>query len=75
MHFIDSHAHLTGDELFPKFPELVGRALEAGVQQVVNICTDIPSLERALEVMDQYPTVVHTAAIPPHDVVGETAAQ
>lgn len=70
---IDSHAHLTGETLFPLFPELVDRAAKAGVQRIVNICTDRDSLARAFEVMEQYPSVVHTAAIPPHDVEEEGA--
>ncbi len=73
MYWIDSHAHLTGETLFPQFPELVERAAKAGVQRIVNICTDRDSLARALEVMEQYPSVVHAAAIPPHGVVDEGA--
>jgi TatD DNase family protein len=71
MQFIDSHAHLTGEALFPVFSTLVENAAAAGVSRIVNICTDRTSLERALNVMEQYPSVVHTAAIPPHDVAGE----
>lgn len=74
MYFIDSHAHLTGETLFPVFPALVENAAKAGVQRIVNICTDRDSLARALEVMEQYPSVVHAAAIPPHDVVEEGPA-
>lgn len=73
IHVIDSHAHLTGETLFPQFPELVDRAAQAGVQRIVNICTDRDSLARAFEVMEQYPSVVHAAAIPPHDVEEEGA--
>lgn len=73
MEFIDSHAHLTGEALFPVFSTLVDNAATAGVKRIVNICTDRTSLARALEVMEQYPSVVHTAAIPPHDVNNEAA--
>lgn len=73
MHFIDSHAHITGETLFPSFAQLVERGANAGVARIVNICTDRLSLERALEVMEPFPSVVHAAAVPPHDVlsVGE----
>lgn len=74
MYLIDSHAHLTGETLFPVFSTLVENAAAAGVQRIVNICTDRDSLARALEVMEQYPSVVHAAAIPPHDVVEEGPA-
>ena len=73
MQFMDSHAHLTGEELYPHFSVLVEKASLAGVGQIVNICTDIPSLEKALEVMERFPSVVHTAAVPPHDVESSEA--
>lgn len=71
---IDSHAHLTSDAAyFESIHEILERAKMARVSKIVNICTDIPSLERALELKKQVPWIFNTAAITPHDVekIGE----
>ncbi|MBP9841600.1 MAG: TatD family hydrolase [Simkaniaceae bacterium] len=51
--FFDSHAHLTGDPLFASLPEILKRGRLAGVTGVMNICTDLLTLERALEVQEK----------------------
>ena len=43
--YIDSHAHLSSEELFPKWKELQQRAHMAGIEAIVNICTDELSLQ------------------------------
>lgn len=68
MDFIDSHAHLTSDAVFDQVDELLGRAKAAGVSSIVNICTDIPTLERGLELSKHYPWVYQSASTTPHDV-------
>lgn len=69
---IDSHAHLSSQELLPQANTLVLRAQEAGVQKVVNICTDLPSLEGGISLAQRFPGVVYNvAATPPHDVDGD----
>lgn len=68
---IDSHAHLTCDTLFPQVEALLKRAREAGLESVINICTDISSLKRGLELHKRYPWVHNTASTTPHDVDAE----
>lgn len=71
--FIDSHAHLTSAALFEDLEAILDRAKVAQVEAVVNICTDIETLEKGLELSRQYPWIFNTAATTPHDVerVGE----
>lgn len=72
--FIDSHAHLTSSaEIFAQVDEILKRALEAGVERIVNICTDVPSLERGIELKKRYPFIYNTASTTPHDVDAEGA--
>ncbi len=72
--YVDSHAHLTGDELFAEADQMVDRALIAHVGTILNICTDKASLERGLELSKRYPHVFNAGAVTPHDVdlIGET---
>lgn len=66
--FVDSHAHLTSDALYPTLDLLLQRAEEAKVTHIVNICTDIPTLNRGIELHKKYPWVVNAASTTPHDV-------
>jgi len=68
---IDSHAHLTSDRIYPIIDEVLERAKEAGVEKIVNICTDPVTLERGLELAKKYDWIHNAAATTPHDVVEE----
>lgn len=67
----DSHAHLTGGQLYQQADAIVQRAEKAGVTRIVNICTDLASLERGLSLAKRCPPVVNAAATTPHDVEKE----
>lgn len=66
--FVDSHAHLTSDAIYPEVDQVLERAKKAGVEKIVNICTDLVTLERGLELNQRYPWVYNSAATTPHDV-------
>lgn len=68
MIYFDSHAHLTCETLLPDVDALVDRASEAGVNHVVNICTDRPSLQAGLELHQRKPHILNAGATTPHDV-------
>lgn len=69
---IDSHAHLSSEELFLSAEELISRAQKAGVQKIVNICTDELSLNKGLILQKKFPGIIYTtAATTPHDVEAE----
>lgn len=66
--YIDSHAHLTGDELYSDIPAILERAKIVGVEYIINICTDIKTAERGILLADKYPQVLNAASTTPHDV-------
>jgi TatD DNase family protein len=71
MHFVDSHAHLTGDPTYANVEEILKNAAEAQVHTIMNICTDKLSLQRGLELQQRlqqrYPGIHLAAAVHPHD--------
>lgn len=71
MNVIDSHAHLTSDKVFPDIDAILERARNRGVSAIVNICTDVATLERGLVLARKYPWIYNAAATTPHDVAEE----
>jgi len=64
--FADSHAHLADAQFDADRHEVLKRAREAGVSNILNICTDAKTLEVGLEL-----PVWNAAATTPHDVEGD----
>jgi TatD DNase family protein len=71
LNLIDTHAHLTSEQLLPHLQGILQRAEESGVRKIVNICTDKKSLEEGLLLNEKYPWVYNAAATTPHDVEKE----
>ncbi|MBB65483.1 MAG: hydrolase TatD [Waddliaceae bacterium] len=71
LQLIDSHAHITSDSIYPHVDGVLERAKQAGIDFVINICTDQVTLERGLELHKRYPWVYNVAATTPHDVEKE----
>ncbi len=69
--FIDSHAHLTSDSLFVKIDEILKRAQKHNVSKIVNICTDLKTLERGITLSQEQPWVYNAGSTTPHDVTKE----
>lgn len=69
--YFDSHAHLTSEAMLEDLDQVLQRAQDAAVRQIVNICTDGPSLEKGLELAQRYPWIFNTASTTPHDVEKE----
>jgi TatD DNase family protein len=68
--FVDSHAHIGGEEYDADRDEVVGRAREAGVRAILNVGTGDPhsgQLERAVEVAEKYEGVYAAVGVHPHD--------
>lgn len=72
--FIDSHAHVTSNAVFPGVDALLDRAKAAGISDIINICTDPETLQRGLHLSQRYPWVHTVAATTPHDVEAEGEA-
>lgn len=72
--YIDSHAHLSSEQVFPQIDAVLARAQKEGLDAIINICTDSDSLKKGLELKGRYPWIYNTASTTPHDVdkEGET---
>jgi TatD DNase family protein len=71
---IDSHAHLTSDALFSDIESVLARAKVAGIDAIINICTNASTLERGLALAKKFPWIYNAAATTPHDVEKEGEA-
>jgi TatD DNase family protein len=68
--FIDSHAHIDGEEFDADRDEVVTRAREAGVRAILNVGTGDPhggNFERAVAVAEKYEGVYAAVGVHPHD--------
>ncbi|HEY0379434.1 MAG TPA: TatD family hydrolase [Pyrinomonadaceae bacterium] len=68
--FVDSHAHIDGEEYDADRDEVVARAREAGLRAILNVGTGDPhsgSLERAVETAEKYEGVYAAVGVHPHD--------
>lgn len=65
---IDSHAHLTSDSVYGDVDAILERASQAGIKNIINICTEAAELEKGLELSKRYPWIYHAASTTPHDV-------
>lgn len=68
---IDSHAHLTHISFEGDVPLILERARQAGLEAIVNICTNPQELQKGLALSQEYPWVYTAAATTPHDVAEE----
>ena len=65
---IDTHAHIDMEDYDDDRHEVVQRALESGVQYIINIGCDIESCHRSVELTERYEFIYAAAGIHPHDV-------
>ncbi len=66
---VDSHAHLTCDQLYQDVDEILNRAHKVGVTKIINVNTDEFTLERGFELKKKYnDSIFNVAATHPHDV-------
>ena len=65
--FIDTHAHLQGDEYAEDLPDVIARAHDAGVQQIVVPGVDVETSKSAIELTEAYTGVFAAAGFHPHE--------
>lgn len=68
--FVDSHAHIDGEEFDADRDEVVERARAAGVRAILNVGTGDPRsgrFERAVAVAESYENVYAAVGVHPHD--------
>ena len=66
---IDSHAHIQGKEYSGEVDEIIRRALDAGVEQIVVVggAGDMSSSTEAIALAESYPNLYATVGMHPHD--------
>lgn len=65
--FIDSHAHVTSPQFDHDRDEVIRRALDAGVEYIVNPGSDLEDSRKAVELSDTYTNVYACVGFHPHD--------
>jgi TatD DNase family protein len=65
---IDTHAHLDYSDYDPDRAEVIARATEAGVTEIISIGTRIDSSARAVELAENFPNIWATVGIHPCEV-------
>jgi TatD DNase family protein len=71
MHFFDSHAHLSSEEVFPFIDSVMEKAQLSEVTRVLNICTDPETLKKGLLLEKRFSQIKNAGATTPHDVEKE----
>jgi TatD DNase family protein len=72
--FIDSHAHLTSEQFNNDPDEVITRAIDAGVEYIVNPGTDVEDSRRAIALAEKHPQVYACVGFHPHDAKKATDA-
>ena len=64
---IDTHAHLYYSDLKSQLDDVISRAGEAGVEQIICVGTDLDSSRESIAIAEKYLNVFATAGVHPHD--------
>src|SRR5882757_8756638 len=65
---IDTHAHLDYSDYDSDRAEIIARATDAGVTEIISIGTRLDSSTRALELAENFPNIGATVGIHPCEV-------
>ncbi len=69
---IDSHSHVCGSVLFPRWETVIGDAKAAGVEKIMIVCTETAEARRAIEIARNDPMFDVACAFYPNDVAKAT---
>ena len=64
---IDTHCHLTFDDLAPQVDDVLDRAHQAGVSRVITVATTLADARAALAIAETHGEVFVAAGIHPHE--------
>lgn len=67
--FIDTHVHLNADQYEEDLQEVIQRALDAGVKEMVVVGFDRPTIEKAMKLIDEYPFLYAVIGWHPVDAI------
>ena len=68
LELVDSHCHLTWNSFDPDRPEVIARAVAAGVTRLVTIGADLESSRQCVALAHAYPGVYAAAGVHPNDL-------
>jgi len=71
---IDTHCHLTDENLLRQLPDVLARAAEAGVREMVTVATDVDDSRACVELCRGHANVRCTVGIHPNYAYTATAA-
>jgi TatD DNase family protein len=74
MELIDTHCHLTFDQLADDIPAVLERSRAAGVTAWITVGTDIAHNRRSIELAEEFDNLYVAVGIHPHDAKDMTAA-
>jgi len=66
----DTHVHLDDRQFNKDRDRVIQRALEAGVQFLINVGTDVNHTRASISLAERYPAIYATAGLHPHDAGG-----
>ena len=69
---IDTHCHLTSSRFNKDLADVVARASDAGVTQLITIGCDVPSSRQSIEIAEKFPNVFCTVGVHPCYVMDVT---
>lgn len=64
---IDTHCHLNHEQFQADLPEVIERALAAGVERMIVVGFDLPSSEEAVRLADRFPSLYAAIGVHPHE--------
>ena len=67
--FIDTHVHLNADQYENDVEEVITRALDAGVEKMVVVGFDRKTIDKAMELTEQYPFIYAVVGWHPVDAI------
>lgn len=68
----DTHAHLNAEQYKDDLPEVIDRALKTGVEQMMVVGFDRPTIEKAMELIDAYDFLFGSVGWHPVDAIDMT---
>ncbi|WP_252505016.1 TatD family hydrolase [Sporosarcina sp. Marseille-Q4943] len=67
--YIDTHVHLNADQYEEDVKEVIQRAIDAGVEKMVVVGFDRVTIEKAMELAEQYPFIYAVVGWHPVDAI------
>lgn len=67
--FYDTHAHLDFPDFEKDLPEVIDRAVSAGIERMIGVSTDLQSATKLLEISERFPQVYVAVGVHPTHVM------